>query len=322
MKKTIRTALLASVFFISFQTLDLIPAFAASTSLSSAMFQDTTGLNASTQDIQSTWNALKTMGTDKFLGGNIGSFKLDESSMIAGALTIGATEFDNFLRSGSLSNISGDLSSLLSTNMTKAAGIDLSSVVGSFTQGGGAAAGTVFNAASTSATGTGGQCSPGVASDLVNIGKKHVDMMRNAALGGEFGVSQISSLAGSNGVGTGFASLGCLDKLFQNAGSDILFKPPSLSNLISQLQNWACPNAPGVSQQVMGDFGDLGIFDTQAMGGFYGHKVFGESNDGPVSPQPGIGNNVQQVFGSGFGNTQIANSAQISQQTSLTKLFQ
>lgn len=322
MKKTIRTALLATVFFLSFQASSSLPAFAASTALSSAMFQDTTGLNASTQNIQDTWSALKTMGTDQFLGGSIGSFKLDEASMIAGALTIGATEFDNFLRTGSLTNISTDLSSLLSTNMSKAAGIDLSSIVGSFTAGGGSAPGTSFNAASTSALGSGGQCSPSVASDLVNVGKKHVDMMRSAALDGRYGVSQINSLAGSSGVGSGFASLGCLDKLFQNAGSDILFKPPSLSNLISQLQNWTCPNAPGVSQQVMGDFGDLGIFDTQAMGGFYGYKVFGEANDGPVSPQPGIGNNIQQVFGSGFGNSQIANSSQISQQTNLTRLFQ
>ncbi len=322
MRKIIRTALLASVFFISFQGLDALPAFAASTALSSSMFQDTTGLNASTSDIQNTWTALKTMGTDKFLGGSIGSFKLDEASMIAGALTVGATEFDNFLRTGSLSNISSDLSSLLSTNMSKAAGIDLSSIVGSFTAGGGSAAGTTFNAASASALGSGGQCSPSVAGDLVNVGKKHVNMMRDAALGGRYGVSQIGSLAGSSGIGSGFASLGCLDKLFQNAGSDILFKPPSLSNLISQLQNWTCPNAPGVSSQVMGDFGDLSMFDTQAMGGFYGYKVFGEANDGPVSPQPGIGNNVQQVFGSSFGNTQIANSSQISQQTNLTKLFQ
>lgn len=294
---------------------------AASSTLSTIMFQDSTGLNYSNQDVQSTWSALKSMGTDKFLGGMIGSFKLDESSLVAGALTIGATEFDNFLRTGSLGSITSDISSLLSSNMSKAAGIDLSSLTGSFTSGGGAANG-IFDVTSASASSSGGQCDPGVSNDLVNIGKKHVEMMRDVALGDEYGVSKISSLAGNQGTGTGFASLGCLDKLFQSAGSDILFKPPSLGNLMSQLQNWTCPKAPGVTDQVMGGFGKLDMFNTQGMGGFYGYKAFGEANDGPVTPQPGLGNDVKQVFGSSFGTLASVDNSKISSITNLKKLFQ
>jgi hypothetical protein len=315
MKMTVKKFALAATTAALIGLTTPISAGAAS-SLSSVMFQDSTGLNVSETDMQKTWDALKAMGTTSYLGGNIGSFKLDESSMLAGAMTIGVTEFDNFLRTGSLSSVSSALSSVLSSNMSSAAGINLSSVVGSFTPGGGVTGTGGFDVTSSSASGSGSQCDTGVASDLVNIGKKHVEMMRDVALGDQYGVSTINSLTGS-GTGTGFASLGCLDKLFQNAGSDILFKPPSLGNLLGQLQNWTCPKFPSVADQVTGGFGDLSSFSTQSMGGFYPVKTFGEANDGDVSPQPGIGNAVSKVFGDNFGKVQVSSNV-----TSLTKLFQ
>jgi len=321
MKTLMRSLFLATAVSAVIQFSVVHSSQAASSTLSSIMFQDSTGLNYSDADIQSTWNALKTMGTDSFLGGMIGSFKLDEASLIAGALSIGSTEFDNFLRTGSLGSITSDIAKLLSNNMLKAAGTNFSSLIGSFTTGGGSTTGS-FSATSVSAAATGGQCDPGVSNDLVNIGKKHVEMMREAALGDEYGFSKINSLAGGQGTGTGFASLGCLDKLFQNAGSDILFKPPSLGNLMSQLQNWTCPKIPGVTDQVMGGFGQLDIFNTQGMGGFYGYKTFGEANDGPVTPKPGLGNDVKKVFGASFGDLASIDASKITQMTDLKKLFQ
>jgi hypothetical protein len=321
MKMKMRNLFLAGVVIATFHVGSVLPSQAASSSLSSIMFQDSTGLNYSNEQIQSTWNAMKTMGTDSFLGGMIGSFKLDEASLIAGALSIGATEFDNFLRTGSLGSITSDISNLLSNNMLKASGTNLSSLVGSFTSGGGTTSG-VFSATSVSAAASGGQCDPSVANDLVNIGKKHVEMMRGAAMDGDYSISKLNSLSGSQGTGSGFASLGCLDKLFQNAGSDVLFKPPSLGNLMSQLQNWTCPKVPGVNDQVMKAFGNLEIFNTQGMGGFFGHKVFGEANDGPVTPQPGLGNDPKKVFGADFGWEAAGNSTQVAKLTDLKKLFQ
>jgi hypothetical protein len=297
------------------------PSFAAS-ALSSVMFQDSTGLTASDADIQKTWAALQTMGTTSYVGGMIGSFKLDESSLLAGALTVGVTEFDNFLKTGSLSgSVSSALVQALSSNMSSAAGINLSSLVGSFTSGGGVTGTGAFDVTSAAALSGGGQCDPGVSSDLVNIGKKHVEMMRDVALGDQYGISTIGSLAGS-GTGTGFASMGCLDKLFQNAGSDILFKPPSLGNLLGQLQNWTCPKFPSVADMVNGGFGDLTSFNTQSMGGFFPVKSYGEANDGNYSPQPGMGNDLSKVFGNGFGKVQVVSNSQISSLTNLTKLFQ
>lgn len=318
MRQKMKNSVLAAVAALMVSV--ALPATAAS-SLPGVIFQDSTGLQASETDIQKTWDALTQMGTTSYLGGMIGSFKLDESSMIAGALTIGVTEFDNFLRTGSLGSGSSDLANSLSTAMSKAAGINLSSVVGSFTSGGGiASGGGAFDVTSASVLSGGGICDPGVASDLVKAGKKHVEMMREVALGGDYGVSKIGDLAGS-GTGTGFASLGCLDKLFQNAGSDILFKPPSLGNLLGQLQNWTCPKFPSVSEQVMGGFGDLSSFNTESMGGFFPAKTYGEANDGAYSPQPGIGNNVKTIFGDSFGSLQVVSNSDINNLTSLNKLF-
>lgn len=105
--------------------------------LSLVQFQDATGINADQAQVSSIWQSLVAMGTTEFLGGNIGSFRLDESSMIAGASTLGATEFDNFLRNGSLSSSSSGLGNTLTQRMTSGSGFDLSHIVGSFTNGGG-----------------------------------------------------------------------------------------------------------------------------------------------------------------------------------------
>ncbi len=52
---------------------------ASSSTLPLIAFSTQTGINASASERQSTWSALKTMGTDQFVGGVIGNFKLDES---------------------------------------------------------------------------------------------------------------------------------------------------------------------------------------------------------------------------------------------------
>ena len=100
-------------------------ASAQSGPLSLAAFTRETGIKADAATVQQTWQALQSMGTTEFLGGMLGNFKLDEASMIAGALTIGASEFDRFLRGGSM-NLSSSAGTSLAENMSAAAGIDRS----------------------------------------------------------------------------------------------------------------------------------------------------------------------------------------------------
>lgn len=297
------------------------PSMAATTStLPTIAFSTQTGLNTSASQIQSTWESLKTMGTDQFVGGMLGGFKLDESSMIAGALTIGASEFDNFLRTGSLTSSIGDVGSLLSKVMGSSSGIDLSSIVGSFTAGGGAlSASSILTTAGVSASG--GLCDPGVAADLVAQGQQKVQDIVDIGMSKEFGFSQISSMTGSGATG-GFASMGCLDKLFQNSGTDILFKPPTMANLTSMLQNWTCGKTPGVASQIEAAFGDGAKFQTAATGGFFPLSTFGEANDGGVPVAPGLGQKIEEMFGAKFASVQTLQEQDIAKMTKLGTLFQ
>lgn len=293
---------------------------ATSATLPTIAFSTQSGLNASTSQIQSTWESLKTMGTDQFVGGMIGGFKLDESSMIAGALSIGASEFDNFLRTGSLTSSVGNVGTILSGVMSSSSGINLSSVIGSFTSGGGAlSAGSILTTAGVSASG--GQCDPSVANDLATQGEKTVNDIVSIGTSKEYGFSQMSSLTGSGATG-GFASMGCLDKLFQNTGTDILFKPPTMANLTSMLSNWTCGKTPGVQSQIEAAFGDGSKFKTAAAGGFFPLTTFGEANDGGIPMAPGLGTKAVDMFGAKFANVDKMSDQDITKMTKLGTLFQ
>lgn len=290
--------------------------------LSLVQFQDATGINADQAQVSSIWQSLVAMGTTEFLGGNIGSFRLDESSMIAGASTLGATEFDNFLRNGSLSSSSSGLGNTLTQRMTSGSGFDLSHIVGSFTNGGGLPSG--MSASLTSLTSLGGassasgSCDPEIGDKLAQIGEQSVSNIVTAALSKEYGFSQMQDLKGTSGKGTGFSALGCLDKLFQNAGADLLFKPPSLGNLTNMLQNWVCNQAKGIAQQVTGNLG-TDIFKTGSIGGFFPSHQMSEGMDGAPSLRPGIGQNSSQTFG--FSAFNGRSESDIQQAASLRTLF-
>lgn len=296
-------------------------ALAQSNPLMLTRFNDATGLEAGDAAIQRTWNALVALGTDEFVGGAIGNFKIDEASLIAGAMAIGATELDNFLRSGSLSMSSSGLGRALTSAMSGAAGIDMSALTGSYTAGGGDLSGifTTPTAVRSAAGGASaaGQCDAAISSKQVAVGLLGVRSVVDAAMSDQYGFSQNAALSGG-GSDSGFAARGCLDKLFQNAGSDILFKPPSLGNLTSMLSGWSCDQAVGVAEQVAGQFGDMSQFNTAGMGGFFPWGVYGEANDGAVPVRPGIGNKLSEVFGSTFDETNGSVDARL---TSLDTMF-
>ena len=297
----------------------LSPASAASSTLPTIAFNTQTGIDATSADIQNTWTALQTMGTDQFVGGVIGGFKIDESSLIAAALSIGSTELDNFLRSGNLTSAIPNAGEVLSKAMTSGAGIDLSSMVGSFTSGGG----TLTTASLLSGGGvgmSGGQCDPSVASDLANQGMQKVNDTVSIGMSSEYGFSKMADVTGSGASG-GFASMGCLDKLFQNTGTDILFKPPTMGQLTNMLQNWTCPQVPGVADQIAGAFGNTDRFQTASLGGFFPLTTYGEANDGMKPQAPGLGTGIAELFGDSFASNTTPGASDIADMTSLGKLF-
>lgn len=289
--------------------------------LSLAAFNRQTGMNADAGQIQQTWSALQAMGTTKFLGGMLGGLKLDESSMLAGAMSIGASEFDNLLNGGGLGSSSSGTGQELLGRMTSASGLDLSYLTGSFTSGGGGTTSISSLLTGGGASSGSGECDPSVASALASGGKKHVDNIVTAASSQQYGFSKVGDLTGTSGTGSGFAALGCLDKLFQNAGSDIMFKPPSLGSLTTQLQNWVCGQAESVQDQVAGAFGSGEIFQTAGIGGFFPSKTFGEANDGAPNNRPGLGQSSDLTFGSSFADFGTSDDNKIAQASDLQRLM-
>ena len=301
MKRTIST-LLMTVSLIGIMAASSLSA-AESDPIAITNFSSSTGIETTESEVLQIWNALKALGSDEFLGGNIGNFQIDEGSLIGGALAIGASELDNFLRTGLLSVSASGLSTELTEAMSGGSGIDMSYLTGSFTDTSGSSnLPFVTSASLTSSSGaaaSAGQCDAGIASKQVAVGMKGVQNVVDVASGDKYGFSQNKALSGGTS-NSGFAARGCLDKLFQNSGSDILFKPPSLDSLTTMLSAWSCDAATSVGDQIAGQFGNMGFFDTSSMGGFFPSGVFGEANDGGTPVRPGIGNTVSEVFGTTF----------------------
>lgn len=286
-------------------------------SLVLSQFEDRTKLSTNDKVIDETWSKLKAMGTNEFLGGAIGNFKLDEASMIAGALTIGASEFDNFLRTGILGS-ADNISQTLMHNMQSVAGLDLSKMTGSFTSGGGnlSQQASASFANTTGATSGDGLCSPDVAQNLVDVANKQVEDIVSIATSEEHG---FSSMAQTTGGQTGFAGTSCLDKLFQNAGSDVFFKPPSLGNLTNQLQNWSCNASTPVMEQIAGAF-PQGSFETAAYGGFVPDATIGEVQEGNMLKFPGA--KSREIFGDSFAKFEKTGENVIKQMMQANPLVQ
>jgi hypothetical protein len=160
-----------------------------------------------------------------------------------------------------------------------------------------------------------------VANKLTQIGSGSVDSVMKAAQSDALGFSQLKNLRSSSGSGSGFSAMSCLDKLFQNVGTDIMFKPPSLGNLSNMLQNWTCNAAQSVAQQITGGFGTGDMFKTSALGGFYPMMTMGEAMDGAISKRPGMGQSMAETFGAGFANRSLMSDSQIRSSASLNTLF-
>lgn len=297
--------------------------------LSMDRFTEVTGLSLSDRQVTSLWNSMVSMGTTQFLGGSLGSFRLDEASMIAGAATLGVTEFDNFLRTGSLSSVVNGLGSLLTQRMTAAAGADLSHLVGSFTSGGGLVKGASESFASLTSVGgaseASGSCDPEIGDKLAESGEAYVKNVVETAMSEQYGFSQLGGLGhgtpGGGGAKFGFSALSCLDKLFQGANVDILFKPPSLANLTNMLQSWTCDKAVSVAQQIAGAFGDGNVFKTGNLGGFFPQLTFGEANTAAPIRNLAEGASPSQLFGSDFASVNVKSNGEIKISARLGDLF-
>ena len=284
------------------------------------------------------WSALSAMGTTQWIGASMGPVTVDASSLLAAARVAGATELDRWLNTGVAS--SDATAAAMSDALSRYTGIEITGITGtlgpngqttgygtgtggtSLFSGGTSTSGldgTLNNFLQTALAGPNGFMGPGGGggsgycnqsiSDAVNTNaQKFVDNMQRIATSGEFGFSQLGGAAISSGQRSqnGYFGSSCLDSMMQGT-RDMLFKPPGLSSLLSQLGNMfggggsgggGCGSAPSVLQQVANSL-PRGIFQNTGSGGFFPYLGFGTEGDG-------AGNNMS--FTSGFGLAQSVGS--------------
>ncbi len=228
-------------------------------------FNNATGLRTSPESIRQTWRVLLQMKTTDYLGGQFVDVSLTQSAMIAGAIALGGIEFDNLLRTGEIPDAYKISMNTLLNVMKSATGIDLAGVIET------SSLSPAVNLAPTpTRTGSvipqsenisGSSCSPYAQTALNEQGKQYVAEMTNASITKGTGFSTIKTKTGNNYTG-GFASLGCLDRLFFNFSITPFFNPPNYSSLTSSLADWNCEAAldlisqftNGQSDQIFNDF--------------------------------------------------------------------
>lgn len=301
MKTKKNIGLILSIFMLT-STMIISPSFASQTAIND--FTSATGIDASSSQITETWNTLVSLGTTQYLGANIGTFKLDESTLIAAAMTIGASELDNYLRTGVLSSTVSSLSGTLSTVMSSASGINLSSIIGSYTTTSNSSALSLSSALSSED----GTCNSDVADAQVEIGQNSVNNIVNTSLSDSYGFSKLSSIQSSTNGGSGFSSLSCLENLFQNSGTDIFFKPPNLGNMITKLQNWTCGNTTSIAEQIAGFSTSSDLFKTSSYGGFFPFLKMDESTSSLGIKTLGLSSSPSDYISSSFGTFSNKNS--------------
>lgn len=224
------------------------------------------------QSATQNWQALTSMGTTSYIGGQIGDFMIDASSLLAGARQAGAVELDRWLRTGEAS--SPDISDAILKAVTSTSGIDVSQITGSkylngtqqtssATTGNGV---TILDSFSNSndglvgpGLGGGNFCTQEVDSALNAGSQSYVNSVVSAAEDKEFGFSQVGNVpvSADKHSDSGLFGGSCLST-FMQGNMDTLFKPPQLSQLVSMLTNMFGQGGQGGGSGSSG--GGLGVF--------------------------------------------------------------
>ncbi|MGY3581873.1 hypothetical protein ACVIGB_000056 [Bradyrhizobium sp. USDA 4341] len=242
------------------------------------------------QQMRPTWDALTATGTAQFVGGSIDGIRLTPATMVAGAMTVGVPAFDTLLRTGQVPFAGSDARAATMSAMTGVQNVDINSTVGMPTTGSAASgardAASTINSLAAVVSGPNAdlpnaQSNNGCDSQLerMQIASAANFVNNRATLAGSdagftrkdgMGASQSATNEIGNGgrpMSAGFTGMNCLGNLFNFSNLDILFKPPLMNNMMSQLGSMRCgPAISGISSilnPVSSSF-----FQTNGMGGF------------------------------------------------------
>ena len=253
------------------------------------------------------WSALQTMGTTSWIGSQIGGKTVDAGSLLGASRVAGASELDRWLNTGEAS--STQVAQAMSQALGAGSGLDVGLITGMSGTAGGFGRTTSLDSALGGAIGSamgtamgggggGGYCDPKIDQAQNANAQKYVNAMQQIATSGDYGFSQNGGQPVSSGQasGSGYFQGGCLEQLMQGS-RDMLFRPPGLSGLLSQLGGMfgggggggaaGCASAPTVMSQIQKSM-PQSIFSS-GNGGFLPAQAFGGSSLMAGSGLAGLG---------------------------------
>jgi len=300
------------------------------------------------QRARDNWSALTAMGTTQWVGSTMGSTTVDASGLLAASRYAGASELDRWLTTGVTADPA--VAQQMSLALQQFSGIDVSGITGiskdasatdpyanqayasTSTSTGSSSnlATNLVNALQTSLNsgtafmgpgggGGSGYCNKGVDDALGANAQKYVNNMQSLATSSEFGFSQLGGSAISSGQrsASGYYGSSCLDSMLSGT-RDMLFKPPALSSLLSQLSSMfgggsgGCGNAQTIMAQLKNSMPN-GVF-ASGLGGFFPHAS--------MTSFEGDSGSATTGFANGFGlASSVGQSSIMRQPASLTSLF-
>lgn len=246
--------------------------------------------------MRSTWDALTAAGTSAFVGGSIDNVRLDPATLVAGARVIGVPALDGLLRSGQVPFAGPDARRRTLARMATVQGVDINSAVGlpantsvAPVSGQRSAADTIgslaavvagistgANSAIPNVNSTNG-CDANIERMQISSAANYVQDRSNIAtsqagftrMDGQGALQSITSEIGNGGrpMSSGFTGMNCLGNLFNFSNLDILFKPPLMNNMMSQLGGMRCQPALSGAAGI-GATLPTHVFQTLGMGGF------------------------------------------------------
>lgn len=276
-----------------------------------------------------TWDALTAAGTSAFVGGSLDNVRLSPATLIAGARVIGVPALDGLLRTGQVPFAGSDARRVTLARMATVQDVDVNSSIGlpSSASASGArdALGTLGAVGSVIAGIPSGGDMQGVSSvqgcdaqlERMQIASAANYVQDQSTLAtsqagftrkdGQGAMQSFTSEIGNGGrpMSSGFTGMNCLGNLFNFSNLDILFKPPLMNNMMSQLTNMRCQpassGAAGIGQTLATNF-----FQTRGMGGFLPGMNLSQYASGVNGAAQGnftgIANLAMTLAGSGGGS--------------------
>lgn len=258
-----------------------------------------------TSYLQSVWQQDQSMGLTNYVGQTVNGQQINQSAILGCSEYLGSSGCSQYLSTGSAGPLTAGAEQLIAQYSQA----DSSSITG--TQGLAVAQSTPgVGAGQENLAGSGDYCDPTIGKALAAASQQQVNAEVNLAENPQTGYSLPNSSGILSPTGS-FSQYSCLNNIFNN-GLSVIFQIPSLTQILSQLENAACTAVDGemasalspLSQSLFRNVGADG-FSAGSLGLSIGTNQSGTISGGVQSPTQNFSIGQASPLGNGFGNTAV-----------------